>query len=193
MAYKEVFRVEIVEVIRRWQAGESQRHIAEGTGLARDTVAKYVSAAEALGVARDGPAASEEQLSRLAAISRTGPRRSGAPTEELPAPWSDQIYQWLTGDKLQLPQDTDPTPSFGGFGLRLRLSGRSLKRFLASAYADQQLCVTKYQSAPTCFARSHPVQIPSPRLWPLFQLPCRPILQSPRQPELPGWCRLPRL
>ena len=102
MAYKEVFRVEIVEVIRRWQAGESQRHIAEGTGLARDTVAKYVSAAEALGVARDGPAASEEQLSRLAAISRTGPRRSGAPTEELLAPWSDQIYQWLTGGKLQL-------------------------------------------------------------------------------------------
>ena len=38
MAYKEVFRVEIAEVIRRWQAGESLRHIAAGTGLSKDTV-----------------------------------------------------------------------------------------------------------------------------------------------------------
>ena len=39
MAYKEVLRVEIQEVIRRWQAGGSQRQIAEGTGLSRATVA----------------------------------------------------------------------------------------------------------------------------------------------------------
>ena len=43
MAYKEVFRVEIAEVIRRWQAGESPRHIASGTGLSKDTVAKRLS------------------------------------------------------------------------------------------------------------------------------------------------------
>ena len=55
MAYKEVFRVEIAEVIRRWQSGESLRHVAAGTELSKDTVAKYISAAEALGVARDGP------------------------------------------------------------------------------------------------------------------------------------------
>ncbi len=45
MAYKEVFRVEILEVIRRWQAGESQRHIASGTGLSKNTVGKYISSA----------------------------------------------------------------------------------------------------------------------------------------------------
>ena len=39
MVYKEVHRVEISEVIRRWRAGHSQRHIASGTGLSRDTVA----------------------------------------------------------------------------------------------------------------------------------------------------------
>ena len=33
MAYKEVHRVEIEEVIRRWQSGNSQRSIATGTGL----------------------------------------------------------------------------------------------------------------------------------------------------------------
>ena len=57
MAYKEVLRVEISEVIRRWQTGESRRHIASGTGLSKDTVGRYISAAEALGIARDGPRA----------------------------------------------------------------------------------------------------------------------------------------
>ena len=45
MVYKEVLRVEIQEVIRRWQAGNNQRSIALGTGLSRDTVPKYMSAA----------------------------------------------------------------------------------------------------------------------------------------------------
>ena len=46
MAYKEVLRVEIQEVIRRWQAGKSQRQIAEGTGLPRATVRKYLAVAK---------------------------------------------------------------------------------------------------------------------------------------------------
>ena len=46
MAYKEVSRVEIAEAIRRWQKGISLRRIASGTGLSRDTVRKYVTAAE---------------------------------------------------------------------------------------------------------------------------------------------------
>ena len=33
MAYREVSRVEIAEVVRRWQSGNSQRQIATGTGL----------------------------------------------------------------------------------------------------------------------------------------------------------------
>ena len=102
MAYKEVLRVEISEVIRRWQAGDSRRHIASGTGLSKDTVSKYISAAESLGIVRDGSGPSEEQLSRLAAIGRSGPRKAEAPTEEKLAPWADQIYQWITGDRLQL-------------------------------------------------------------------------------------------
>ncbi len=102
MAYKEVFRVEISEVIRRWQAGESRRHIASGTGLSKDTVGRYISAAEAMGIPRDGPGPSEEQLSSLAAIGRSGPRQGEAPTVEKMAPWADQICQWITVDRLQL-------------------------------------------------------------------------------------------
>ena len=50
MAYKEVLRVDIAEVIRRWQAGGSRRQIASGAGLSKDTVGKYIAAAEALGI-----------------------------------------------------------------------------------------------------------------------------------------------
>ena len=36
MAYREVTRVEIQEIIRRWQAGEGYRQIASGTGVSRN-------------------------------------------------------------------------------------------------------------------------------------------------------------
>ncbi len=86
MAYREVLRLEIVEVVRRWQAGNSQRNIASGTGLSRDTVRRYLAAAKVAGVVQEGPAPTKEQLSRLAGVSRSGPRQPEAPTEELLAP-----------------------------------------------------------------------------------------------------------
>ena len=61
MAYREVPRMEIKEILRRWQAGDSLRHIAAGTGLSRDTVRKYVVAAREeglLGTARLPPRSS---------------------------------------------------------------------------------------------------------------------------------------
>ena len=94
--------MEIQEVIRRWQTGGSQRQIGEGTGLSRVTVRKYLAAAMAAGVAQDGPAPDEVQLSRLAGIRRAGPRRMETPVEDRLIPWGDQIYRWLTGDRLQV-------------------------------------------------------------------------------------------
>ena len=102
MAYKEVHRVEIEEVIRRWQSGNSQRSIATGTGLSRETVRRYLAAARKVGLVQEGPAPTENQLSALALVSRSGPREPEVPTEEKLAPWADQIYQWITVDRLQL-------------------------------------------------------------------------------------------
>ena len=102
MAYKEVSRVNVTEVIRRWQVGESQRQTASATGLSRDTVRKYVAAAQEVGLGREGPAPTEEQLSRLAALSWTGSRNKATPAEEKLEPWGDQIYQWVTVDRLQV-------------------------------------------------------------------------------------------
>ena len=102
MAYREVSRVEIAEVVRRWQSGSSQRQIATGTGLSRATVRRYIAAAMGAGLTRDGPAASEEQLSRLSGLNLSSPRKVEAPTEEKLAPWADQIHEWLSSDRLQL-------------------------------------------------------------------------------------------
>ena len=81
MAYREVSMMEIKEIIRRWQAGESPGRIAFGTGLSRNTVRKYLAATETQGIARDGPAPDDEQLVRLVGISRSGPRQAATPRQ----------------------------------------------------------------------------------------------------------------
>ena len=102
MAYREVLSVEIREIIRRWQAGLSQRRIARGTGLSRQTVRRYVEAAEAAGLKPGGPEPGEEQLARLATLSSTRPRQVAVPSEELLAPWAEQVEGWLTAERLQV-------------------------------------------------------------------------------------------
>ena len=46
MAYREVPRMEIQEVIHRWQAGAGLVQIASGIGLSRNTVRKCLVAAQ---------------------------------------------------------------------------------------------------------------------------------------------------
>ena len=125
MAYREVTRVEIQEIIRRWQAGEGYRRIASGTGLSRNTVRKYLTAAKAEGIARDGPVPTNDQLSRLAVIGQPGPRLAETPSEDLLAPWADQVYQWLTGDRLQLTRIHELL-----LGRGCPVSYQSLRRFI---------------------------------------------------------------
>jgi transposase len=102
MAYQEVSRVEIKEVLRQWQVGGGQRAIARSTGLSRTTVRKYILAAEQAGLRQDGPAPTEEQLTSLAPLNLAGPRQVTVPTEATLEPWADQIHAWLTGDRLLL-------------------------------------------------------------------------------------------
>ena len=125
MGYKEVSRVDIAEVIRRWQKGISQRHIASGTGLSRDTVRKYVGAAKDEGLSQGGPAPTEDQLSRLADVGRSGPRLAATPAEDLLAPWGDQVYQWLNADHLQLTRILELLLDRG-----CEVSYTSLRRFI---------------------------------------------------------------
>ena len=81
MGYRELSRMEIVEVVRQWQAGVSQRGIARATGLARETVNKYLAAAGTLGLCANGPPPSEEQVVALVRLGwLVGAPRSSAST-----------------------------------------------------------------------------------------------------------------
>ena len=53
--------MEIKEIIRRWEAGEGPGQIAFWTGLSRNTVRKYLGAAQAEGIAQDGLAPDDEK------------------------------------------------------------------------------------------------------------------------------------
>ncbi|MBI3973245.1 MAG: IS21 family transposase [Chloroflexi bacterium] len=99
--------MEIVEVVRRWQAGDGQRAIARQTGLARETVRKYLHAAAAAGLRAHGPPPTEGQLAALARLNQAAPgaaERVARPAPQIArlTPHRDQIAQWLREDRLQL-------------------------------------------------------------------------------------------
>jgi len=58
-AFREVEAIEVREILRAWLAGKGQRSAARQAGVNRKTVVRYVQAAVAVGLARDG---GEEQL-----------------------------------------------------------------------------------------------------------------------------------
>lgn len=102
MAFKEVSRVEVIEILRRWQAGASMRAVARGTGLSRNTIRKYIEAAGRCGLTRDGPSPTEPQLAELVRLNVAGPRRAARTTEEVLEPWAAGIRDWLRRDRLTL-------------------------------------------------------------------------------------------
>jgi len=104
MDYRELHRMEIEEVVRRWQKEASQRAIARATGLARETVKKYLTAAISLGLSATGPPPSEAQvleLRRLGVVAAQ-PVKRVAPQVAMLEPYREQIATWLDQDHLLL-------------------------------------------------------------------------------------------
>src|SRR6266511_376562 len=126
MAFKEVSRVEIVEVVRRWQRGLGLRAVARATGLSRGTVRKYLQAAVAAGVGQGGPRPSDEQLLALAPLNRSGPKQPAVPSTDRLAPLHDRIEQWVRREQLQL---TRVYELLGG-SERCPVSYTSLRRYV---------------------------------------------------------------
>ena len=65
MGYRELGRVELREIVRRWQGGEGVRAIARATGMDRKTIAEYLRVAQAAGVQPDGGPPTTEQLTTI--------------------------------------------------------------------------------------------------------------------------------
>ncbi len=91
MGYREVGWMEVDEVLRRAVAGQSQRQIARALGLARNTVAAYLRAAQA-------ETATEGRARRRS----PGPAPGQAPALQRLAPHREAIASWLQHDHLQL-------------------------------------------------------------------------------------------
>ena len=53
--------INICEIFVHWYAGRSKNEVAGSLGLSRNTVRKYVAAAEAAGMVPGGPAVSQER------------------------------------------------------------------------------------------------------------------------------------
>ena len=58
--------IDICEIFTHWHAGRSKNEIAGSLGLSRNTVRKYLAAAEAAGMAPGGPPVSQERWGELA-------------------------------------------------------------------------------------------------------------------------------
>jgi transposase len=94
MPYRELFMIDVKELVRRWSAGHSIRKIARETGADRGTVARYVAAGKELGVA-PGHAFSDDEVHEVAQ------RVQGRPQYDASAEWSEvaqhreRIAEWL--------------------------------------------------------------------------------------------------
>jgi transposase len=97
MAFREVPMFEIREVLRLWLAGEGLRAIARLARVDRKTVRRYVTAAEAAGVVRDG---GEDQLTDALigavceAVRPARPGGHGAAWDAL-VPYEELIRGWV--------------------------------------------------------------------------------------------------
>jgi len=96
--------MEIEEVVRRWQVNESQRAIARATGLARETVKKYLAAAVGLGLSATGPPPTERELGELRRLGvvATQPIMRVAPQAATLEAYREQIATWIDDDHLLL-------------------------------------------------------------------------------------------
>jgi len=58
--------IDICEIFTHWHAGRSKNEISVSLSLSRNTVRKYLAAAEAAGMVPGGPAVPQEEWARLA-------------------------------------------------------------------------------------------------------------------------------
>jgi hypothetical protein len=70
MAYREMRRMDIDQVIRRWLAGEGIRSIGRSTGLDRNTVRRIVHLAKKAGVQGQASLAASNDMTPLTTTQR---------------------------------------------------------------------------------------------------------------------------
>src|SRR6266516_4442764 len=97
MAFREVSVIEVREVLRGWLAGAGLRTVAAQAGVDRKTARRYVQAAEAAGVVRDGGwgQVSDEVVGVVVAAVRPARPAGHGSAWELLAAEREQIVGWV--------------------------------------------------------------------------------------------------
>jgi transposase len=99
MVFREVSVIEVREVLRAWLAGKSERAVAAQAGVDRKTSKRYVRAAVAAGLSRDGGEGqlTDELIGRVVSVVRpVRPDGHGLGWAELEAR-QQQIAGWVAG------------------------------------------------------------------------------------------------
>ncbi len=128
MAYRELFVLEIKEVLRLWSRGRGFRTIAKRTSVDRKTVRRYVEAAQALGLSRDEDSRSldDDLLAGVAAAVRPGAPSEPGRMREHCREHAELIQGWLD-KKCRGPKVRKLLGRHTGVAVPLR----TLQRFIA--------------------------------------------------------------
>jgi len=125
MAFREVTVVQIRETLRRWLRGEGERPIAQGVGVDRKTVRRYIAAAVELGLDRSGGESqlTDELIGRL--VEAVRPRRTDGHGE---------AWRSLSAEEQQITKWVDDGLTVAKIGILLERKGvvvphRTLARF----------------------------------------------------------------
>jgi transposase len=125
MAFRELTMIDVKELLRRFQAGESERRAARECGADRKTVKRYYEAAEACGLRPDREL-TEELIGEIA--RRVQRRLPPAPSEAWRSliPFRERIQAWLTGERpLRLVRIHELLQRHG-----VRVSYNTLRRYV---------------------------------------------------------------
>lgn len=97
MAFREVLVTQVREVLRAWLAGAGKRPAARRAGVDVKTAARYIRAAQAAGLARDGDEAqlSDELLGQVVAAVRPACPAGHGPSWEVLAGRQAEITGWV--------------------------------------------------------------------------------------------------
>lgn len=103
MPYRELRVMDLLEVLRRWLAGDGIRAIARSTGLDRKTVQRIVKTAQQLGVGPGDDCPDEQTIAAfITQVKRPRPPTPPGETEAILLQHRDQIRHWLEEENLLL-------------------------------------------------------------------------------------------
>lgn len=97
MSFRELTMIDVLEVLRRWQAGQSARQLAREGVVGRRTASRYIEAAKELGLTLDAEL-TEDAVRAVAARVQARPASEPSEIRKVLDQQRSRIAQWLEND-----------------------------------------------------------------------------------------------